>query len=261
MAESWHRQRKWKRLGFTKVVEIRPVKAKDKSDIKAKEKSDMTVNKFLNKLSKCEKKEAVNSLLLKEKSFFEELKSVSHGDYLELKAQVTIIAMAFQIKEKKMDYDNNLRGALFPQRQKVEGSNQPDYTGNMEVEGTKYNMAGWMREAKSGIKYMSVSLSIPEPRHSAPPPVPNTSNTSMDDEILFFKEKKLRSPAHTAQCAAIMLRCVSPPPNHAHHIQFSEHRGIGQKVGDQWTVPLCGLCHHKLHTTKEGERCTGCLKV
>ena len=49
----------------------------------------MTVNKFLNKLSKCEKKEAVNSLLLKEKSFFEELKSVSHGDYLELKAQVT----------------------------------------------------------------------------------------------------------------------------------------------------------------------------
>ena len=43
-------------------MEIRPVKAKDKSDIKAKEKSDMTVNKFLNKLSKCEKKEAVNSL-------------------------------------------------------------------------------------------------------------------------------------------------------------------------------------------------------
>ena len=93
--------------------------------------------------------------------------------------------MAFQIKEKKMDYDNNLRGALFRNDKKVEGSNQPDYTGNMEVEGTKYNMAGWMREAKSGIKYMSVSLSIPEPRHSAPPPVPNTSNTSMDDEIPF----------------------------------------------------------------------------
>ena len=76
-------------LASQKVVEIRPVKAKEKSDIKAKEKSDMTVKKFLNKLSKCEKKEAVNSLLLKEKSFFEELKSVSHGDYLELKAQVT----------------------------------------------------------------------------------------------------------------------------------------------------------------------------
>lgn len=69
-------------LASQKVVEIRPVK-------KAKEKSDMTVSKFLNKLSKCEKKEAVNSLLLKEKSFFEELKNASHGDYLELKAQVT----------------------------------------------------------------------------------------------------------------------------------------------------------------------------
>ena len=71
----------------------------------------------------------------------------------------------------------------------------------------------------------------------------------------LFKKKKLRSPAHLANVRKqSCLVCGSPPPNHAHHIQFSEHRGIGQKVGDQWTVPLCGLCHHKLHTTKEGER-------
>lgn len=45
-----------------------------------------------------------------------------------------------------------------------------------------------------------------------------------------------------------------PPRSHAHHIQFAEHRGHGQKVGDQWTVPLCGECHFKLHNAQEGER-------
>lgn len=50
------------------------------------------------------------------------------------------------------------------------------------------------------------------------------------------------------------LVCGDPGPNHAHHIQFAEHRGLGQKVGDQWTVPLCGMCHHELHNTAEGER-------
>lgn len=26
------------------------------------------------------------------------------------------------------------------------------------------------------------------------------------------------------------------------------------KVGDQWTVPLCAICHHNLHTSMDGER-------
>ena len=83
------------------------------------------------------------------------------------------------------EYDNNLRGALF-RNEKKEKENQPDYTGNVEVEGTKYNMAGWMRDAKSGKKYMSISLYIPEPKHSAAPvSAPSQTSQSMDDEIPF----------------------------------------------------------------------------
>ncbi len=26
------------------------------------------------------------------------------------------------------------------------------------------------------------------------------------------------------------------------------------KVGDQWTVPLCAICHHSLHTSMDGEK-------
>lgn len=29
---------------------------------------------------------------------------------------------------------------------------------------------------------------------------------------------------------------------------------MGLKVGDQWTVPLCPICHHELHTCKYGEK-------
>ena len=67
--------------------------------------------------------------------------------------------------------------------------------------------------------------------------------------------KKVRFLPHLGRVRQLpCLVCGTNPPCHAHHIQFAEPRGHGQKVGDQWTVPLCGECHHRLHTTKEGER-------
>ena len=70
-----------------------------------------------------------------------------------------------------------------------------------------------------------------------------------------FRSKKTRSSVHLGRVRQLpCLVCGSPGPNHAHHIQFAEHRGLSQKVGDQWTVPLCGMCHHELHNTGEGEK-------
>lgn len=70
-----------------------------------------------------------------------------------------------------------------------------------------------------------------------------------------FRSKKTRSSVHLGRVRKLpCLVCGSPGPNHAHHIQFAEHRGLSQKVGDQWTVPLCGMCHHELHNTGEGEK-------
>lgn len=36
-------------------------------------------------------------------------------------------------------------------------------------------------------------------------------------------------------------------PAQAHHLTKAEWTGTGMKVGDNWTVPLCALCHHDLH--------------
>ena len=50
------------------------------------------------------------------------------------------------------------------------------------------------------------------------------------------------------------LVCGTPPPVHAHHITYAEPSGMGRKVGDNWTVPLCGGCHHRLHNDPLGEK-------
>ena len=73
--------------------------------------------------------------------------------------------------------------------------------------------------------------------------------------MMRFRSKKVRNQKHLNRVRQLpCLVCSSPPQNHAHHIQFAEQRGFGQKVGDQWVVPLCAVCHHKLHTAKEGEK-------
>ena len=42
--------------------------------------------------------------------------------------------------------------------------------------------------------------------------------------------------------------CLSDEGCQAHHLGISEERGIGQKASDQWAVPLCVMCHARLHT-------------
>ena len=43
-------------------------------------------------------------------------------------------------------------------------------------------------------------------------------------------------------------------PSHAHHIRYAQSRGLGLKVSDEFTVPLCAKHHHHIHTTgKEQE--------
>ena len=43
-------------------------------------------------------------------------------------------------------------------------------------------------------------------------------------------------------------------PSHAHHVRYAQSRGLSLKVSDEFTVPLCAIHHHQIHTTgKEQE--------
>ena len=67
------------------------------------------------------------------------------------------------MEETKMaeQYDNTNSFALFKNDKTKE--TQPDYTGNITLEGGKeMRMACWIRESKSGLKFLSGRLSEPQ---------------------------------------------------------------------------------------------------
>jgi uncharacterized protein (DUF736 family) len=68
------------------------------------------------------------------------------------------------MEETKMaeQYDNTNSFAMF-KNEKGENEARPDYTGTVTLEGGKeMRMAAWVREAKSGVKYLSGRLSEPQ---------------------------------------------------------------------------------------------------
>ena len=81
-------------------------------------------------------------------------------------------------------YDNTNSFALFKNEKSQD--NQPDYTGNITLEGGKeMRLAAWIRESKSGLKFLSGRLSEPQPKYDSPHGNPNGeprgTNTKVSD--------------------------------------------------------------------------------
>jgi uncharacterized protein (DUF736 family) len=62
-----------------------------------------------------------------------------------------------------MQYDNTNKGVLFRSEDKAEGDKKPDYTGKLNVAGKDFRLAGWIRESKTGKKFLSIAVSEPKP--------------------------------------------------------------------------------------------------
>ena len=60
-----------------------------------------------------------------------------------------------------MDYDNTNSGVLF--KNESDNDKAPTYKGKINVDGKEYELAAWVREAKSG-KGKFLSLKVQEPR-------------------------------------------------------------------------------------------------
>lgn len=63
-----------------------------------------------------------------------------------------------------MDYDNTNSGVLF--KNETDNEKAPMYRGKINVDGKEYELAAWLREAKSG-KGKFLSLKVQEPRQKA----------------------------------------------------------------------------------------------
>lgn len=63
--------------------------------------------------------------------------------------------------EQSQQYDNEMRGALFPEDKGRyrNPATAPDYTGYVQIEGQQYRLAGWVKNRRTG-KVLSLSVSV-----------------------------------------------------------------------------------------------------
>jgi len=77
----------------------------------------------------------------------------------------------------------------------------------------------------------------------------------IDKSVLTFGEpKRIRSKEHLRFVASQPCLMCGRSPSHAHHVRYAQPKGLSLKVSDEFTVPLCAIHHHQIHTTgKERE--------
>ena len=77
----------------------------------------------------------------------------------------------------------------------------------------------------------------------------------IDKSVLAINEpKRIRCMEHLRFVASQPCLICGRVPSHAHHIRYAQSKGLGLKVSDEFTVPLCAIHHHHIHTTgKEQE--------
>lgn len=74
-----------------------------------------------------------------------------------------------------------LSGSLFRNDKKEEGSNQPDYRGELRINGILYWQSAWLKTSPSGKKYMSFAYQVKEAQPTAVEPTPAPAPAPADD--------------------------------------------------------------------------------
>jgi uncharacterized protein (DUF736 family) len=80
-----------------------------------------------------------------------------------------------------MSYDNTNSIAIF--KNKKEKDTHPDYRGVVDVEGTEYEVALWLKESKAGQKYMSGKIQLK--KDEKPRQEPAGKSAELDETVPF----------------------------------------------------------------------------
>ena len=75
-------------------------------------------------------------------------------------------------------------GAMF-RNEKKETDNHPDYKGTANIAGLEYWVNGWIKTAKAGTKYMSLSLTPKQTQPADALPVIDPPKLEPSDELPF----------------------------------------------------------------------------
>jgi hypothetical protein len=78
----------------------------------------------------------------------------------------------------------------------------------------------------------------------------NGADAKIDKSVLTISEpKRIRSKEHLRFVAQQPCLICGRSPSHPHHVRFAQSKGLGLKVSDEFTVPLCAIHHQQNHAT------------
>jgi uncharacterized protein (DUF736 family) len=79
------------------------------------------------------------------------------------------------------EFDNTNRGSLFKNDKKSQDTHA-DYNGSVNVEGVEYWLNAWIKESKSGSKFMSLSL---KPKDAQQAPKQAAKKEELESDLPF----------------------------------------------------------------------------
>ena len=107
--------------------------------------------------------------------------------------------------------------------------------------------------------------SVEQKQSSAPPLVPSGLDSAAGridkSQLVIAEPKRLRDKAHLEFVASQPCLVCGRQPSDPHHLRFAQPRGIGLKVSDEFTVPLCRGHHRQLHQAGNEVRWWEHLKI
>ncbi|ODR97428.1 hypothetical protein AUC69_12530 [Methyloceanibacter superfactus] len=106
------------------------------------------------------------------------------------------------------------------------------------------------------LKRCAATLATP-PAHGATPHQSKEATSGdfgprvkVDKSALAIGElKRIRCREHLRFVARHPCVICGRSPSHAHHLRHAQVRGLGLKVSDEFTVPLCAIHHNEVHKT------------
>jgi hypothetical protein len=87
----------------------------------------------------------------------------------------------------------------------------------------------------------------PPQKRKANRPRPPRSEPASKEVTVIGKPVRERDRDHLRFVAAQPCLVCGRTPSDPHHIKFAEHRAMGRRVSDRFTVPMCRLHHRELH--------------
>ena len=106
------------------------------------------------------------------------------------------------------------------------------------------------------LKHCAVALTKAETRGKVHPAATSDQTAheaavaKIDKSVLVISEpKRIRCKEDLRYVAQQPCIICGRSPSHAHHIRFAQSNGLGLKVSDEFTVPLCAIHHQQNHAT------------